>query len=175
MQNRTTAVESSAKGHHYLVLAVMAGIVGIAFVSASGTADFSATSSEESSVGNVITSDSSFTFNNAGVSIATNQQAGAASSTSAQEITSSSNLRLRTNAVTTGHLIYSIRLLEASALTSGTWTIQIFQDGTQVGNTITVTQATAESGTTEGATIIADLGTSLPATNVFEVKVVKTA
>jgi|GEM_PF-4879914 len=173
MQNAITTSNQNRRSG-FLLGIVFAGLLGIAAVSVSGTGDFTTTTTEQSSIGNVITSDTSFVFNNAGVSVATNAMSGTASSTSAQEITSG-NLRLRTNDVTRGDLVYSINLDEAVALSSGTWTVEIFQDGAKVGNTITITQATAQGGTNEGATIIADLGTSLPASNVFEVKVVKTA
>lgn len=173
MQNAVTTSNQNRKSG-FLLGIVFAGLLGIAAVSVSGTGDFTTTTTEQSSIGNVITSDTSFVFNNAGVSVATNAMSGAAAATSAQEITSGT-LRLRTNGVTMGHFVYSMQLVEASALPSGTWTVQIFQDGTQVGNTITITQATAQGGTNEGATIIADMGTSLPVSNVFEVKLVKTA
>ena len=173
MQNATTTSNQSRKSG-FLLGIVFAGLLGIAAVSVSGTGDFTTTSTEQSSIGNVISSDTSFVFNNAGVSVATNPMSGTAAATSAQEITSGT-LTLRTNDITKGNFVYSIQLLETTALSAGTWTVEIFQDGTQVGNTITIVQAIAQAGTNEGATIIADMGTSLPASNVFEVKVVKTA
>jgi hypothetical protein len=173
MQSEIKASNNSRKST-LLVGVMLAGIIGIAFVSASGTGDFTTTTTEQSSIGNVISSDTSFTFGSAGVSVATNALSGTAAATSQQEIQNGNN-RLRTNDVTRGHFVYQVQLTEASALSSGTWTVEILQDGTRVGNAISLTQSVVQSGTTEGATIIADLGTSLPSSNVFELKVVKTS
>lgn len=137
-----------------------------------GFGEFSTTSTTGSILGNVIESDESFDITNSGVTIATTQMRGAASATTPQEI-STGNPILRTNDVTRGNFVYRIVVTEASALTSGTWEVQILQDGNQIGNTITLTQATPVSGT-EGATVIADLGISLPDENVFEVRITKT-
>jgi hypothetical protein len=153
---------------------MLAGIVGIAAVSASGTGDFTSTTTEQSSIGSVISSDTSFTFSSAGISVATNAQSGNAAPITPQEIVNGNN-RLRTNDVTRGNFVYQVQLTEAIALSSGTWTVEIIHDGTRIGNTITLTQSVIQGGTSEGASIIADLGTSLPSSNVFELKVVKTS
>jgi hypothetical protein len=173
MQSETA---TSAKGRKSTLLlgVVFAGILGIAAISASGSGDFTSTSTEQSSIGNVITSDTSFTFSSAGVSVATNANAGTASAVMPQEIVNGNN-RLRTNDVTKGHFVYEVQLVEASALSSGTWTVELLQDGSRVGNVITLTQSVVQAGNTEGATVVADLGTSLPSSNVFELKVVKTS
>lgn len=151
----------------------MALALVIAAAAATGSADFSTSTTTQSTLGNKVVSDTSFTITNSGVSVALESQAGSASATTAQEIDAS--VTLKTNAVTSGNFVYKIALTEATALTSGTWTVKLYQDGSQVGSTMTITQAVVVAGTTEGATILADLGTSVPSTSVFEVRITKTA
>lgn len=143
-------------------------------VSVSGIADFTTTSTTQSNIGNKVVSDTSFTITTAAPTVATESDAGSATGTATQEIADPSPT-LRTNTVTSGNFMYKINMTEATALTSGTWTVKIFKDGTQVGDTITVSQAAAVAGTTEGAIILADMGTSLSATTIFEARITKTA
>jgi hypothetical protein len=152
----------------------MSALAAMMAVSASGIADFSTTTTTQSNVGNKVVSDTSYTITTLAPYVATSSDAGSATGTDSQEI-GDPRATLRTNAVTSGNFVYKLDLTEASALTSGTWTVKIFEDGTQVGDTITITQAVAVAGTTEGAIILADLGTSVSSTTIFEARMTKTA
>lgn len=156
------------------ISAMAAAVFLVMALSVSGIADFTTTSTTQSNIGNKVVSDTSFTITTAAPTVATASDAGAATGTATQEIADPSPT-LRTNAVTSGNFLYKITLTEATALTSGTWTVKIFKDGTQVGDTITITQATAVAGTTEGAIILADMETSLSSTTIFEARITKTA
>lgn len=156
-----------------IIITASAVILVLSLSAAVGMADFDTSSTTQSLVGTRIVSDTSYTFSQSGLYLAQSGDAGAASSTSAQEI-DAVKPTLRTNAVTSGNFAYKVELTEASELSSGTWTVKMYQDGSQVGSTMTLTQASAVAGTTEGATIVADLGTSVATTTLFEVRITKT-
>lgn len=167
----TTSTANTRKSLTILLIGII-GVAGTLAALAIGFSEFTTTSTTGSILGDVVESDESFDITASGISVATNAMRGTAAGTTPQEITTG-NPVFRTNDVTRGNFVYRVVLTEASALTSGTWEVKILQDGNQIGDTVTLTQATPATGT-EGATVIADLGTSLPNENVFEVRITKT-
>ena len=168
-----SAVTDRSKKVTKLLLLVGAIAVMIGTISASGVADFSTSSTTQSIVGSVVKSDDSFTINSAGISIATAEDAGTAAGTSAKELTNPIPT-LRANAVSTGNFVYRVTLTEDHPLNSGIWAVQVFEEGTQIGNTLTIKQTTTLGGNTEGATILVDLGNSMLSTTTLELKITKT-
>lgn len=171
---QSTHKVSNNKRAAKLAIPVMMAFAAMIAVSASGIADFTTTTTTQSNLGNKVVSDTSYTITTLAPYVGTASDAGTATGTSTQEI-ADPRATLRTNNITSGNFVYKLDLTEATALTSGTWTVKILKDGTQIGDTITITQAVVVAGTTEGAIILADLGTSVGSTTVFEARITKTA
>lgn len=166
--------KNSLQKYSRVVIPTLAIAAMLMAVSASGIADFTTTTTTQSNLGNKVVSDTSYTITTLAPYVGTASDAGTATGTSTQEI-ADPRATLRTNNITSGNFVYKLDLTEATALTSGTWTVKILKDGTQIGDTITITQAVVVAGTTEGAIILADLGTSIGSTTVFEARIAKTA
>lgn len=150
-------------------------VLTLAAVVATGLADFTSSSSTQSLVAEVITSDNSFTFTSNGIAVAKQTDAGAATP-GPVELAGSTGV-IRVNTVAKGNFTYSWDLAENGELNSGTWQVSVWQDGVQVGSSVNLDQGTAEAGAgNEYAKIYADFGASLPAGDtIIELKLVKTA
>lgn len=156
----------------FSIIAITVSMVLI--IAATGAADYSTSTTNGSILGNKVISDTSFTISNDGVRIATQSDVGTTAFPGPPLEMTDPHVILRTNTIAEGNFAYKVTLTEATALTSGTWNIYVYKDGVQVGQMVKVKQASAVSGTTEGAVLIADLGSSYPSSNtVFEVKIVK--
>lgn len=157
------------------VVAVLAGL---------GLGGFSTTFIKKSVMGDTLKNyDNSFVITNSGVTVATSFMSGPTTGTDPKEIISTSTpstatsatspppiMILRTNAITKGHYVYKAILSETANLEGGIWTLQILQSGSQIGDTITIQQSTPNTKI-QRVTILADLGTSIPDSNAYDVKV----
>lgn len=78
---------------------------------------------------------------------------------------------VRANDVSMKHFVYQVTVTELENTKNGSWKVELFKDGEQLGNTVTIKQSTDDAGI-EGVVIVADIGTEITdGQYVFEVRV----
>ena len=158
-----------------LILAVLAVLPALAGAVASTEFNITEVSQRYDAV--IITSDNTFTVLEARITTSNiSASATPTSEASPVDITSARPI-INANNITAGHKIYLYDFREAiatSAPAGSKWKIQLYLDGTQVGNDVYVGNTTVDNANQEGARIRWNLGSTFNG-GVIEVVVTRIA